>query len=104
MFNQPNNTFPQMVGGGNNSQPFLQQSVPPVHLLSLAPQLQQNYLRSLTADNLRKYVENSLKNLAEVKRIEGIGLSSENFYKNQKVNKFAATHNLKNDLLLMKKE
>lgn len=37
MFNQPNNSFPPMVGAGNNNQPFLQQSVPPVHLLSLAP-------------------------------------------------------------------
>jgi len=37
MFNQPNNTFAPMVGAGNNPQQFLQQSVPPVHLLSLAP-------------------------------------------------------------------
>jgi hypothetical protein len=42
--------------------------------------------------------------LAEIKRIEGIGLSSENTFKNEKVNKFATSHGLKNDLLLMKKE
>jgi hypothetical protein len=37
LFGQPNNSFAPMVGAGNNPQPFLQQSVPPVHLLSLTP-------------------------------------------------------------------
>jgi hypothetical protein len=97
------NTQPTMVGAGNPQNPMLTSPVGNFNLLQFPPDQQAILIRQLTNKQIKEYIEGCFKNLVEPKRLENMTIGNENTLRNEKVNAFAAKHNIKPQLLQVKK-
>lgn len=97
------NTQQTMVGAGNPQNPILTSSLGGFNLLQFSPEQQASLVKQLTNKQVKEYIESCFKNLVEPKRLENMTLGNDNNLRNEKVNAFAAKHNIKTQLLQVKK-
>lgn len=97
------NTQPTMVGSGNPQNPIITSPVSVFNLLQFPPEQQASLVKQLTNKQIKEFIDGCFKNLVDPKRLENLTLGNDNTIRNEKVSAFAAKHNIKAQLLQVKK-